>query len=165
MPRGKKQEPSVAKETKTAVKDVAVKNDDKVVESVTAEVKKEEAVKAEPAAEKVAKEAEPVAEKAVKEETQAPRRRGRKAGQKKTAPVVKKTAAKKVEKEMIREVYFEYNHEQILTEELIERIQEAYKSEGHRISSIKSLRVYINLEARRAYYVINDKAEGKFVEF
>ncbi|MCI8562521.1 MAG: hypothetical protein HFH69_03285 [Lachnospiraceae bacterium] len=156
MPRGKKQETSVAKETKTAVKEVAVKNDDKVKESATAEVKKEEAVKAEPVAE----------EPAAKEEAKAPvRRRGRKAGQKKAAPAVKKTVAKKAEKEMVHEVYFEYNHEQILTEGIIERIQEAYKNEGHRISSIKSLRVYINLEARRAYYVINDKAEGKFVEF
>ena len=43
MPRGKKQEPSVANETKTAVKDVAVMTDDKEKESVTAEVKKEEA--------------------------------------------------------------------------------------------------------------------------
>ena len=111
--------------------------------------------------------AEPVAEEpAAKEEAKAPaRRRGRKAGQKKAAPAVKKTVAKKAEKEMVHEVYFEYNHEQILTEGIIERIQEAYKNEGHRISSIKSLRVYINLEARRAYYVINDKAEGKFVEF
>ena len=103
---------------------------------------------------------------AAKEEAKAPaRRRGRKAGQKKAAPAVQKTVAKKAEKEMVHEVYFEYNHEQILTEGIIERIQEAYKNEGHRISSIKSLRVYINLEARRAYYVINDKAEGKFVEF
>ena len=169
MPRGKKQEPSVAKETKTAVKDVAVKTDDKEKESVTAEVKKEEAAKAESAVKETKSEAATTAkeEPAKEEANAAPKRRGRKPGQKKTTttPAAKKTAAKKVEKEMVREVFFEYNHEQILTEELIERIQENYKNEGHRVSSIKTLRVYINLEARRAYYVINDKAEGKFVEF
>ena len=71
----------------------------------------------------------------------------------------------KFDVEKITEVYFEYNGEQILSEELVGRIQEAYKNEGHRISSIKTLRVYINPDERKAYYVINDKAEGKFVEF
>ena len=86
-------------------------------------------------------------------------------GKKTTA---KKTTARKAAKkpvEKITEVYFEYNGEQILSEELVGRIQEAYKNEGHRISSIKTLRVYINPDERKAYYVINDKAEGKFVEF
>lgn len=79
-------------------------------------------------------------------------------------PVAKK-AAKKVEKEMVQEVYFEYMGNQILSNDLVERIKEEYKNEGHRVSSIKTLRVYVNPEDRKAYYVINDKAEGKFVEF
>lgn len=80
-------------------------------------------------------------------------------------PVAKKATTKKVVKEVVEEVYFEYNGEQLLSKELVDRIKETYKNEGHRISSIKSLRVYINPDERKAYYVINDKAEGKFVEF
>lgn len=85
--------------------------------------------------------------------------------------VEKKTAVKKpgrkVQKkaEAVQETFFEYAGEQILAEELVNRIKETYKSEGHRIGAIKSLRVYINPEDRKAYYVINDKAEGKYVEF
>ena len=47
---------------------------------------------------------------------------------------------------------------------IVARIQEAYKADGHRVSAIKSLKTYLNLEERRAYYVINDKAEGKYIE-
>ncbi len=65
----------------------------------------------------------------------------------------------------VQETFFEYAGEQILAEELVNRIKETYKSEGHRVGAIKSLRVYINPEDRKAYYVINDKAEGKYVEF
>lgn len=82
-------------------------------------------------------------------------------------PVAKKAVVKKPVKkvETVQEVYIEYADDQILTEELIDRIKETYKNEGHRIGAIKSLRVYISLEDRKAYYVINDKAEGKFIEF
>lgn len=81
-------------------------------------------------------------------------------------PAAKKTTRKSVKKaEPIQEVFYEYAGEQILTEELVGRIKEQYKSEGHRVGAIKSLRVYINPEHRKAYYVINDKAEGSFIEF
>lgn len=75
-----------------------------------------------------------------------------------------KKTAKKAPEERLQEVYFEYEGQQILSREVVEKIEETYKAEGHRISSIKSLRVYINPDEQRAYYVINDKAEGKFVE-
>ncbi len=67
--------------------------------------------------------------------------------------------------EKIQEVYIEFQEEKILSEEIIDRIKEAYKNEGHRISSIKKLQVYMNIDARKAYYVINDKPEGKSVDF
>lgn len=84
----------------------------------------------------------------------------------KTATKRKTTVRRATKKpEPVQEVFYEYGGEQILTEELVNRIKETYKSEGHRVGAIKSLRVYINPEERKAYYVINDKAEGKFVEF
>ena len=93
------------------------------------------------------------------------KRPGRKPGSKNKNTVKKQPAAKRAEKDIVQEVYFEYNGNQILSNELLDRIKEEYKNEGHRISSIKTLRVYINPDGRKAYYVINDKAEGKFVEF
>ena len=104
---------------------------------------------------------------AVKEEEKTVERKrpGRKPGSKNKNTVKKQPAAKRAEKEILQEVFFEYNGNQILSNELLDRIKEEYKNEGHRISSIKTLRVYINMDDRKAYYVINDKAEGKFVEF
>ncbi len=39
-----------------------------------------------------------------------------------------------------------------------------YKADGHRPGNIKVLQVYLNLNERRAYNVINGKPENKFVE-
>ena len=64
-----------------------------------------------------------------------------------------------------QEVFVEFDGEQFKTASIIEKIHEVYKAEGHRVGAIKSLRVYIDPVERKAYYVINDKAEGKYVEF
>ena len=144
---------------KNLAKTTVVAQEKKVEEKTAAETVKEtvQPVKKE--------EVKPVAEKTetVKTEPVKATVKTEKKVQPKESKPVAKAAEKPVEK--ITEVYFEYNGEQILSEELVGRIQEAYKNEGHRISSIKTLRVYINPDERKAYYVINDKAEGKFVEF
>lgn len=75
----------------------------------------------------------------------------------------KKTAAKVCEPTI--ETYFETADFQISANEIVELVKQAYKDEGHQVGRIKSLRTYINASERRAYYVINDKAEGKFIEF
>lgn len=146
---------------KEDVKPVAEKKETVKAEPVKATVKAEE--KVQPKETKTAAKAEekPVAKTTAKEAKATAKTAEKKTTKKTTAK--KATAKKPVEK--VTEVYFEYNGEQILSEELVSRIQEAYKNEGHRISSIKTLRVYINPDERKAYYVINDKAEGKFVEF
>ncbi len=78
----------------------------------------------------------------------------------------KKTAKKPVkDAETVQELYVEFSDSKVLSEEVVARIKEVYKNEGHRISSIKKLQVYMNIDQRKAYYVINDKHEGKFVEF
>ena len=78
-----------------------------------------------------------------------------------------KAPAKKAAKaaEVVVETFFEFEGNQIMAEELVTRIKEAYKAEGHRIGNIKTLRTYINPAERRAYYVINDKVEDKYIEF
>ena len=151
-----------AAETKAEPKQVTVSS------ILNAEAEKKTTAKATTEKKVVATEAKKVTEtkKTTAEAKKAPAKKAEET--KATAKTTKKTTARKAAKkpvEKITEVYFEYNGEQILSEELVGRIQEAYKNEGHRISSIKTLRVYINPDERKAYYVINDKAEGKFVEF
>ena len=60
---------------------------------------------------------------------------------------------------------FEVDGSQVVTDDVQERIYEDWKAEGHRVGNIKKLDIYYNFGERRAYYVINDKAEDRFVEF
>lgn len=136
----------------TAMKAVAAKKPE-VKAAAPAPVKKTEekpAAKAEvkPVVKETVKKAE---EKVAEKKTRKPRKPR------------KKTVKKPVEK--IQEVFVEFNGEQFKTASIIEKIHEVYKAEGHRVGAIKSLRVYIDPVERKAYYVINDKAEGKYVEF
>ncbi len=84
-------------------------------------------------------------------------------------PATRKPAAKQAGNKKVAaptfETFLEYNGEQInVTPEAIRaRVEEAYKAEGHRTGNIKTMQVYLNLEERRAYYVINGKPENKFV--
>ncbi|MCR5823852.1 MAG: DUF6465 family protein [Lachnospiraceae bacterium] len=64
-----------------------------------------------------------------------------------------------------QETYFEIAGEQILMEDINERIRQAWLAEGHFPSRLRTIKTYLNLEERRAYYVINGKAENKYVEF
>ena len=41
-----------------------------------------------------------------------------------------------------------------------EQVLSAYTAEGHRVSAVKKLTIYLKPEERKAYYVINDKATG-----
>lgn len=157
----KKEEVKPAVEKKEAVQAEPAKAVTKTAETAkTVETAKTADTKPEVKAEE--KKAVKPAAKEVKEAAKKP---AKAAAAKTTKKTTAKKAAVKKPVEKVTEVYFEYNGEQILSEELVGRIQEAYKNEGHRISSIKTLRVYINPDERKAYYVINDKAEGKFVEF
>lgn len=101
--------------------------------------------------ETVATEAAPVAEEVVTEK----KRPGRKPGSKNTAA---KTETKKVLKK--DEVFVQFAGEEYAVEEVMEKAKAAYIAEGHRASAIKSVRLYIKPEERKAYYVINDKAAG-----
>lgn len=151
---------------------MARKKEEKVVEEVVkdngAEVVENTAVE-EPAAESVSVETETV--EASAEVPEAPRQK-RKYTKRKTADskAVEKASSKKSKKdaklvENVQELYIELGDNKVHTEDIFNRIKETYKSEGHRISSIKKLQVYMNLDERKAYYVINDKPEGKSISF
>ena len=46
-------------------------------------------------------------------------------------------------------------------DEIVDKIKNEWVAAGHRLSSIKSLDVYIKPEDYTAYYVINGKVTGK----
>lgn len=76
---------------------------------------------------------------------------------------VKKTTAKKaaVKKELVPEVYIQFEGKEDAVQNAIAKAKAAFVADGHRESTIKSLRVYLKPEESAAYYVINEKYAGK----
>ena len=130
----------------------------------TKAVVKAEEVKAE-AKEVVAKKAETVVKKA-EETVKKAEETAKKAEAKTTAKkATKKAAAKKTakaeKKELVPEVFVQFDGNEDVVANVIERAKEAFTADGHRASSIKSLKVYLKPEEYAAYYVINDTYAGK----
>lgn len=110
---------------------------------------------------------------AVKTETKATKTTTKKAPAKKaaakeTTATETKTAAKKpatkkatAKTEKVVETYVEFAGNQVLLSSVEERVKAAYVAEGHRESSIKTLKVYVKPEENAAYYVINDNNVGR----
>lgn len=72
-----------------------------------------------------------------------------------------KTTKKAVKEELKPEVYIQYQGREAVVADAIEKAKEAYIADGHRVSSIKSLQVYLKPEEYAAYYVINKKFAGR----
>ena len=68
-------------------------------------------------------------------------------------------AAKKEEAAV--EIYVQYGPGESSVQTVVEKIKAEYVEQGHRASSIKSLKVYLKPEDSAAYYVINDKVAGR----
>lgn len=105
--------------------------------------------------------AEPAKKAATPAKAAAPKKAAAPAAKK--APA-KKTAAKKpAAKAAVKteEVYVQHAGQEFLTSDIVEKVKETYKAAGHRVSSIKSLKVYVKPEEYAAYYVINEKDSGK----
>ena len=66
-----------------------------------------------------------------------------------------------MEKELVPEVFVQFDGNEDVVANVIERAKEAFTADGHRASSIKSLKVYLKPEEYAAYYVINDTYAGK----
>lgn len=108
----------------------------------------------------VVQETVPVAEESTKEEN-APaekpvKRRGRKPGTKNG-----QGTAKKVREEVKPEVFIQYQGNEAMVAEAIEKAKLAFVADGHRLSTIKTLQVYLKPEEYAAYYVINKKFAGR----
>ena len=122
----------------------------KTLEAKAAEVKA--AASAVEATEKLAN-----VKETVKETTEAVKEEVKKAPKKKAT---RKAAAKK-ESESETEVFVEYYGQQSSVEEITNKVKEVFVSEGHRVSTIKSLKLYLKPEDGFAYYVINEKFAGR----
>ncbi len=74
----------------------------------------------------------------------------------------KKKSAKRETKvaEKKDEVYVQFAGEEFVVQDVMEKAKAAYVAEGHRACAIKSVRLYIKPEERKAYYVINEKSAG-----
>ena len=105
-----------------------------------AEVQKETAVKAEKA---------PAAEP--KKET-APAAAAKKPAAKKSAP--------KEKTERVENIFLQVDGREWNTAQLRDQAVAAYAAEGHRVSGIKRLELYVKPEDGKAYFVINEKFEG-----
>ena len=66
---------------------------------------------------------------------------------------------------MVPEIYIQFQNREDVVADVIERAKEAYVADGHRVSSIKTLQVYLKPEESAAYYVINMKYAGKVALF
>ena len=58
-------------------------------------------------------------------------------------------------------VVLQFQGSETTVEEAVEKIKSQFVSEGHRVSTIKDLRVYLKPEESAAYYVINQKFAGR----
>lgn len=101
--------------------------------------------------ETVKKPSEATVEVAAKPETPAPK----KAPAKRTVPSKKADEKAVVETIILQSAGVEWN-----VADLRARVVDAYVSEGHRQSSIKTLELYVKPEERKVYYVINGKTTG-----
>ena len=117
----------------------------KTLEAKAAEVKAAASAVEAKATEKLAN-----VKETVKETTEAVKEEVKKAPKKKAT---RKAAAKK-QSESETEVFVEYYGQQSSVEEI-------FVSEGHRVSTIKSLKLYLKPEDGFAYYVINEKFAGR----
>ena len=81
-----------------------------------------------------------------------------------TKTVSEKAAAKKAapkKEELKPEVFIQFQGQEAVVADVIEKAKKQFEAEGHRASSIKSIQVYLKPEEYAAYYVINQKHAGR----
>ena len=80
-----------------------------------------------------------------------------------TKETVKDTAKKAAPKkeELKPEVFIQFQGQEAVVADVIEKAKKQFEAEGHRASSIKSIQVYLKPEEYAAYYVINQKHAGR----
>lgn len=59
-------------------------------------------------------------------------------------------------------VFVEYHGEKFDTSLQMNRFKEVWKEAGKLVKDIKDINLYINVEQRRVYYVVNGEINGSF---
>lgn len=73
-----------------------------------------------------------------------------------------KPGAKKAAKEDLKpEVFIQFQNKEAVVEEAVEKAKGQFVADGHRVSTIKTLQIYLKPEEGAAYYVINQKFAGR----
>ena len=70
-------------------------------------------------------------------------------------------STKKADADKVEEISVQFNGQEITTKDILEKVKQAHKDNGHRIGHIKSTQIYIKPEDGMAYYVINGKYKGE----
>ncbi len=99
--------------------------------------------------------------KAVADEKKADSQKVKEVAKKAKTTKSTKTAKKAVKEEMKPEVFIQYQGKEAIVADAIEKAKAEFVADGHRVSSIKSLQVYLKPEEYAAYYVINQKFAGR----
>ncbi len=108
--------------------------------------------------------AKPAAKKAPAKKTAAKPAAKKAPAKKTTTKRGRKPGSKNKVVESVQETIIQFQGaDVVVAENLVDRVKEAYKNSGHRVGNIKSLRIYVNVEERKAYYVINDKQDDRNV--
>lgn len=150
-----------AEEVKAAVKETAAAakvEEVKTTVKETAAAAKEATANATAAVDAKVEEAKAAV---AKEETkEAVKETAKSVKEKKTSRAAKKAAAKEKE-ELKPEVFVQYQGKEAIIADVVEKAKGEFVATGHRVSSIKSLQVYLKPEEFAAYYVINQKFAGR----
>lgn len=109
--------------------------------------------KADPYIKKARKAAEP-AVKSLEESSKKAKKAAKIVGDDITRQVVKRN-----EKD---EVYIQYRNTELRTTDILEKARTDYVSNGHKLTDIKEIQVYLKPEDNKVYYVVNHKDTGKF---
>lgn len=141
---------STAKETVTTAKNVVKETAAETKANVSAKVEETKAAVGAKVEEKKAVVAKEVTEKKEAVKAAKPEK------EKKLAK-----AAKEVKEELKPEVFVQYQGREAVIADVVEKAKGEFVAAGHRVSSIKSLQVYLKPEDYSAYYVINQKFAGR----
>ena len=83
------------------------------------------------------------------------------------APVKKatrKACAKKAttkKEEVVTNIVIQFQGNEVTAASIEEKVKAQFVADGHRVGTIKSLSIYVKPEEYSAYYVINEKHEGR----
>ena len=76
--------------------------------------------------------------------------------------VKKETVKEEVKKEEVTpEIFVQFANREAVLADVVEKVKKQFADEGHKVSGIKTLQIYLKPEDYSAYYVINGKNVGR----